>query len=87
MKSYSTDVHCQLVQAYQRRSQRALADAFGVSPSLRTITMMRNIAGIHGWMLCYCTSFMPWRWVVRAIVFKKKFFETTDLSSLSQCGW
>jgi len=35
MKSYSTDVRCQLVQAYQRRlgSQRALADAFGVSPS------------------------------------------------------
>jgi len=35
MKSYSTDVRYQLVQAYQRRlgSQRALADAFGVSPS------------------------------------------------------
>ena len=35
MKSYSTDVRCQLVQAYQRRlgSQRTLADAFGVSPS------------------------------------------------------
>ena len=28
--------------------------------------MMRKIAGIHSWMLCYCTSFMPWRWVVRA---------------------
>ena len=28
--------------------------------------MMRKIAGIHRWMQCYCTSFMPWRWVVRA---------------------
>jgi transposase len=35
MQSYSTDVRRQLVQAYERRlgSQRALANAFGVSPS------------------------------------------------------
>src|SRR5262245_17128127 len=35
MKAYPTAVRRQLVQAYQRRlgSQRALADAFGVSPS------------------------------------------------------
>jgi transposase len=35
MKAYPTDVRRQLVHAYQRRlgSQRALADAFGVSPS------------------------------------------------------
>src|SRR2546427_6784896 len=36
MKSYSTDLRCKLVQAYERRlgSQHALAAAFGVSLSL-----------------------------------------------------
>jgi transposase len=35
MKTYSTDLRRKLVQAYEHRlgSQRALADAFGVSPS------------------------------------------------------
>ena len=49
MKAYPTDVRRQLVQAYQRRlgSQRALADAFGVSPSFVKKVLRRYRATGH----------------------------------------
>jgi transposase len=49
MKAYPTDVRRQLVQAYQRRlgSQRALADAFGVSPSFVKKVLHRYRATAH----------------------------------------
>jgi transposase len=49
MKAYPTDVRRQLVQAYQRRlgSQRALADAFGVSPSFMKKVLRRYRATGH----------------------------------------